>query len=69
MKAEHCYYCVNKNDIIDYKLPEALRYYISNYEKILPRRLTGLCAGHQRSVTQAIKRAREMALLPYVRPK
>ena len=67
MKEQHCYYCVNKDDIIDYKLPMALNYYISNYKKILPRRYTGLCALHQRKITQAIKLSREMALMPYVR--
>lgn len=68
MEEQHnCYYCVNKGVIIDYKIPEALNYYISNYKKILPRRISGLCAKHQRKVTSAIKRAREVALLPYVR--
>jgi len=70
MKADQqCYYCLERQDIIDYKLPKALNYYISNYKKILPRRYTGLCAKHQRKVSLAIKRAREMALLPYVRAK
>lgn len=63
----HCYYCVEKQSYVDYKIPEALNYYLSLYRKILPRRYTGLCAKHQRQVTGAIKRAREVALLPYVR--
>ena len=66
---KHCYYCVEKQTTIDYKIPEALNYYISQYKKILPRRYNGLCAKHQRVITRAIKRAREMALLPYVRAK
>jgi len=64
---KHCYYCIEKQDIIDYKLIKALTYYISNYKKILPPHYTGLCAKHQRKVASAIKIARETALLPYVR--
>lgn len=67
MQSDHCYYCVEKQTPIDYKVSEALRYYISGYKKILPRRYTHLCAKHQRAITEAIKRSREMALLPYVR--
>ncbi len=67
MQPNHCYYCVEKQTPIDYKVPEALRYYTSGYKKILPRRYTHLCSKHQRKITSAIKRAREMALLPYVR--
>lgn len=67
MEQDSCYYCVNKEIFIDYKFPEALNYYISNYKKILPRRISGLCAKHQRGITKAIKHAREVALLPYVR--
>ncbi|HBH46646.1 MAG: 30S ribosomal protein S18 [Candidatus Jacksonbacteria bacterium RIFOXYC2_FULL_44_29] len=71
MKEEikHCYYCVEKAELIDYKFSEALNFYLSHYKKILPRRYTGLCAKHQRKVTLAIKQAREVALLPYVRTK
>jgi len=64
---KHCYYCIEKEQIIDHKLPNALTYYLSSFKKILPRRYTGLCSKHQRKVTQAIKRARQMAILPYVR--
>jgi small subunit ribosomal protein S18 len=67
MQKDHCFYCVEKQIPIDYKVPEALKFYISGYKKILPRRYTGLCSKHQREITQAIKRAREMSLLPYVR--
>lgn len=64
---KHCYYCVEKEALIDYKFAESLTYYISSYKKILPRRYSGLCAKHQREVTREIKRAREVALMPYVR--
>lgn len=67
MNKDHCFYCVEKQIPIDYKASEALKFYISGYKKILPRRYTGLCAKHQRKVEQAVKQAREMALLPYVR--
>lgn len=69
MEKKHCYYCIEKDVIIDYKIPEALNYYISGYKKILPRRYTGLCAKHQRSVGYAIKQSREVALMHYVRTK
>jgi len=52
--------------VIDYKEPRTLRYFISERGKIIPRRITGTCAKHQRSLTTAIKRARTIALLPYI---
>lgn len=61
-----CYFCKNKIDNIDYKDPELLRKFITPRGKIIPRRNTGVCAKHQRRLSLAIKRAREMALLPYV---
>jgi small subunit ribosomal protein S18 len=61
-----CYFCVNKITDIDYKDVEVLKKFISSYAKILPRRKTGTCAKHQRKLKTAIKRARFMALLPYV---
>ena len=61
-----CFYCVNKKVEIDYKNTERLQNYVSDRGKIEPRRRTGVCAKHQRSVSQAIKRARHLALLPYV---
>lgn len=61
-----CFFCVNKNEAIDYKSTEKLRSYISDRGKIEPRRRTGTCARHQRSLAVAIKRARHLALLPYV---
>ncbi len=60
-----CYFCVDKIAHADYKDVERLRKYISERGKIIPRRVTGNCAKHQRQLTVAIKRARFMALLPY----
>ena len=61
-----CQFCVDKVQQIDYKDTAKLRRYISERGKILPRRTTGTCAEHQRQLTVAIKRARQIALLPYV---
>lgn len=61
-----CYFCVNKSEEIDYKDAQKLRRYVSDRAKILPRRVTGVCASHQRELTTAIKRARQLALLPYL---
>ncbi len=61
-----CAFCVDKMDDIDYKDIAKLRKYLSERAKILPRRVTGTCAHHQRQLTLAIKRARHLALLPYV---
>ena len=60
-----CQFCVEKTDWIDYKEVGKLRRFISERGKILPRRLTGTCARHQRSLTDALERARQIALLPY----
>lgn len=60
-----CFFCVDKIDHVDYKDLDKLRKYISERGKILPRRVTGNCAKHQRQLTVAIKRARTMALLPF----
>lgn len=60
-----CNFCVDKVEVIDYKDVSRLRRYISERAKILPRRVTGTCAYHQRELTTAIKRARNIALLPY----
>ncbi|MBE3590968.1 MAG: 30S ribosomal protein S18 [Firmicutes bacterium] len=60
-----CSFCVDKIDVVDYKDTSRLRRYISERGKILPRRITGNCARHQRQLTTAIKRARYMALLPF----
>ena len=61
-----CSFCVDKITTIDYKDTAKLRRYLSERGKILPRRTTGTCAAHQRDLTTAIKRARQIALLPYV---
>ena len=60
-----CGFCVDKLENIDYKDIARLRRYMSERGKILPRRVTGTCAAHQRKLTIAIKRARYLALLPY----
>ena len=60
-----CGFCVDKVENIDYKDIARLRRYMSDRGKILPRRVTGTCARHQRELTVAIKRARHLALLPY----
>ena len=61
-----CQFCVDKCETIDYKDVAKLRRYLSERGKILPRRTTGTCAMHQRQLTEAIKRARQIALLPFV---
>ena len=60
-----CIFCADKVAFIDYKDSNKLRKFISERGKILPRRMTGTCAMHQRQLTVAIKRARHIALLPY----
>ena len=61
-----CTFCVDKVTAIDYKDTAKIRRFLSERGKILPRRTTGTCAEHQRALTTAIKRARQIALLPYV---
>ena len=65
IKRKSCYFCKDKVDEIDYKNVNQLRRYISEKGKIRNRRITGACRRHQRQVAVAVKRAREMALLPY----
>ena len=60
-----CSFCVDKVECIDYKDINKLNKFTSERAKILPRRVTGTCAKHQRELTTAIKRARQVALLPY----
>ncbi|MFO8060747.1 MAG: 30S ribosomal protein S18 [Bacillota bacterium] len=60
-----CTFCMDKIDTVDYKDVGRLRRFLSDRGKILPRRITGNCARHQRQLTRAIKRARVMALLPF----
>ena len=61
-----CRFCADSSLVIDYKEPKSLKYFITERGKILPRRISGSCAKHQRAITHAIKRARTVALLPYV---
>jgi small subunit ribosomal protein S18 len=60
-----CSFCVDKIDFIDYKDDRRIARYITDRGKIVPRRISGLCAKHQRQLTSAIKRARHIALLPF----
>ena len=61
-----CIFCADKIEFIDYKDSAKLRKFISERGKILPRRISGTCSKHQRELNTAIKRARQVALLPYV---
>ena len=63
---KHCYFCKEKIDYIDYKNQKLLFKYLSRYMKIEPRRRSGACSKHQRYLATALKRARHMALLPFV---
>ena len=65
-KKKVCQFCADKIEEIDYKDVARLRKYISERAKILPRRISGTCAKHQRQLTIAIKRSRHVALLPYI---
>ena len=65
-RKKFCRFCSEKAEFIDYKDTRILRYYLTDKGKILPRRMTGACAKHQRSLTEAIKRARNIALLSFV---
>jgi len=61
-----CRFCADSTLSIDYKDSRTLRYFITERDKIIPRRISGTCAKHQRALTVAIKRARTIAMLPYV---
>lgn len=61
-----CRFCADSSMIIDYKDAKTLKHFTSERGKIIPRRITGNCAKHQRELTAAIKRARQIALLPYL---
>ena len=65
-KRKNCSFCADKIEVIDYKDAQKLRKYLTEAGKILPRRITGNCAEHQRLLARAVKRAREASLLPYV---
>lgn len=65
-KRKVCRFCEQKVGFIDYKDDRTLRKYLTERGKIIPRRVTGVCAKHQRQLTQAIKRGRVLALLPFI---
>lgn len=65
-KRKNCNFCADKNELIDYKDTQKLRRYLTEAGKILPRRITGTCAEHQRQLARAVRRAREASLLSYV---
>ena len=65
IRKRNCYFCREKVEEVDYKNMNQLRRYVSEKGKIRSRRITGACRRHQRQVAAAVKRAREMALLPY----
>lgn len=65
-KRKNCSFCADKAEVIDYKDSQKLRKYLTEAGKILPRRITGTCAEHQRMIARAVKRAREASLLCYV---
>ena len=65
-KKKVCIFCVEKGLVIDYKDVSKLKKFVTEKGKILPRRQTGTCAAHQRELALAVKRAREVALLPFV---
>lgn len=65
-KRKNCSFCADKIEVIDYKDAQKLKKYLTEAGKILPARITGNCAKHQRLLARAVKRAREAALLPYV---
>jgi small subunit ribosomal protein S18 len=60
-----CRFCIDKTLVIDYKEIKTLRNFVTERGKIIPRRIYGTCAKHQRELTEAIKRARQIALMPY----
>ena len=63
-----CRFCTDKEIYIDYRDPKTLRNFVTERGKIIPRRIYGTCASHQRQLTEAVKRARHLALLPYTGP-
>jgi small subunit ribosomal protein S18 len=65
-RRKFCRFCADKTEFIDYKDIRALRGYVTERGKILPRRMTGTCAAHQRELTRALKLARNIALLTYM---
>jgi small subunit ribosomal protein S18 len=64
-RRKYCFFCENKVDYFDYKDERLLRRFVNERGKMIPRRVTGNCARHQREIGQAVKRARIMAILPF----
>ena len=64
-KRRFCRFCADRAAVIDYKDPQSLRYFVTERGKIVPRRISGTCAHHQRKLNKAIKQARNIALLPF----
>lgn len=65
LRKKVCRFCADSTAEIEYKDPKALRYFVTETGKLIPARISGNCAKHQRSITTAIKRARQLALMPY----
>ena len=65
LRKKVCRFCADSSAEIEYKDPKALRYFVTETGKLIPARISGNCAKHQRAVTTAIKRARQLALMPY----
>lgn len=62
----HCFFCIHHVEEVDFKDVPLLKRFVSSYMKIAPRRRSGVCAAHQRKLKTALKRARVMALMPYI---
>ncbi len=65
LRKKVCRFCADSNAAIDYRDPKGLRYFVTETGKLIPQRISGNCAKHQRAITTAIKRARQLALIPY----
>ncbi len=65
-RRKFCRFCADKSEFIDYKDVKALRSFVTDRGKILPRRMTGTCAAHQRELTTAVKRARNIAIMSFL---
>ena len=65
-KTRQCFFCANRVPDVDYKDTQLLRRFLSSFAKIVPRKRSGVCMTHQRELSNAIKRARVMALVPFV---
>ncbi len=65
-RSRFCYFCVNKQIGIDYKNTDLIRRFLSSFARIVPRKRSGLCSEHQRKLSTEVKRARVMALVPFI---